>query len=233
MKWKIQRISTISHKQASLFICTKLTSRLCWCRSRPVGSVCCGCNGKIHTDYRNPVEKKGWHGHSEWERARGPEGPTSAWSGFYCFSGYITSRMILIYYAQVRCRWLPFTDNKGKNVANYFIEKGVTDQGEKWLNWLHSILGRFSTDFRKLKMLRKHLLSQFRVSKSHSSLGTMQAWFPMGEPVRGRGFCVPDLTPHWPFWVGAGVHSPCQAEWFRININYHVLSSGTNLLGSN
>ena len=23
-------------------------------------------------------------------------------------------------------------------------------QREKWLNWLHSILGRFSTDFRKL-----------------------------------------------------------------------------------
>ena len=23
-------------------------------------------------------------------------------------------------------------------------------KGEKWLNWLHSILGRFSTDFRKL-----------------------------------------------------------------------------------
>ena len=23
-------------------------------------------------------------------------------------------------------------------------------QGEKWLNWIHSILGRFSTDFRKL-----------------------------------------------------------------------------------
>ena len=31
---------------------------------------------------------------------------------------------------------------------------------EKWLNWLHSILGRFSTDFRKLKILSKHLLSQ-------------------------------------------------------------------------
>ena len=31
----------------------------------------------MHTDYRNPVEKKGWHGHSlrkrEGERARGPE----------------------------------------------------------------------------------------------------------------------------------------------------------------
>ena len=26
------------------------------------------------------------------------------------------------------------------------------------MNWLHSILGRFSTDFRKLKILSKHLL---------------------------------------------------------------------------
>ena len=38
------------------------------------------------------------------------------------------------------------------NAANYFKEKDVTAQGEKWLNWLHSILGRFSTDFRKLKI---------------------------------------------------------------------------------
>ena len=58
--------------------------------------------------------------------------------------------MVLIYYAQVQCRLLPFTDNKGKNVANYFKEKEVKDQGEKWLNCLHTILGRFSTDFRKL-----------------------------------------------------------------------------------
>ena len=52
--------------------------------------------------------------------------------------------------AQVCCRRLPFIDNKGKNVAKYFKGKDVADQGEKWLNWLHSILGRFSTDFRKL-----------------------------------------------------------------------------------
>ena len=120
--------------------------------------------------------------------------------------------MVLIYYAQVHCRWLPFTDNKGQNAANYFKEKDVTAQGGKWLNWSHSILGRFSTGFRKLKMLSKHLLPQFRVSfsksKSHSSLGTMQAWFPMGEPVRGRGSCVSDLAPHWVFWVGAGPHFP-------------------------
>ena len=59
--------------------------------------------------------------------------------------------------------YLLHTDNKGQNVADYFKEKDVTDQGEKWLNWLHSILGRFSTDFRKLKILSKHLLPQSRV----------------------------------------------------------------------
>ena len=38
--------------------------------------------------------------------------PTLAWTGFYCFSGHITLRMILIYYAQVRCRWLQKTKGR-------------------------------------------------------------------------------------------------------------------------
>ena len=132
---------------------------------------------------------------SNWERGqesqREPQRARSLpWQA--CFSGHITLRMILIYYAQVHCRWLHFTDNKGQNAANYFKQKDVTDQGGKWLNWLYSILGRFSTDFRKLKVLSKFLLPQpgwgsFSKSKSHSTLGTMQAWLPMGEPVRGRG----------------------------------------------
>ena len=71
--------------------------------------------------------------------------------------------MVLIYYAQVHHRWLPFTDNKGQNTANYFKEKDVTAGAGEWLNWLHSILGRFSSDFRKLKILSKHLLPQSRV----------------------------------------------------------------------
>ena len=92
------------------------------------------------------------------------EGP-DPWVGFYCFSGYITSRIVLIYYAQVRFRWLLFTDNKGEEVANYYKEKGYLQmQRKKWLNWLHSILGRFSADFRKLfQICSKHLLPQFRV----------------------------------------------------------------------
>ena len=46
--------------------------------------LCCGSNRQIHTHYRNPVEKKGWHGHSlserEGERARESprESPTPA-----------------------------------------------------------------------------------------------------------------------------------------------------------
>ena len=58
---------------------------------------------------------------------------------------------------------MPFTDNKGKDAPNYFKEKDVTAPGGKWLNWLYSILGRFSRNFRKLKILSKHLLPQFRV----------------------------------------------------------------------
>ena len=33
-------------------------------------------------------------------------------------------RMVLIYYAQVCCRWLPFTENKGEDVANYIKKEG-------------------------------------------------------------------------------------------------------------
>ena len=72
--------------------------------------------------------------------------------------------MVLIYYAQVCFGWLPFTENKGEDIATYIKEEGYLQmQREKWLNWLHSILGRLSTDFRKLKVVSKHLLPQSRV----------------------------------------------------------------------
>ena len=108
-----------------------------------IESVCCGCDEQIHTDYRSPVEKKGGCGHSLSER----EGPNP-----------FLDRLLLLFWVHyvedgphLLCTGsLPFTDNKRKNVANYFKEKDVADQGEKWLNWLHSILGRFSTDFRML-----------------------------------------------------------------------------------
>ena len=35
----------------------------------------------------------------------------------------------------------------------------------------------------------------FSKSKSHSSLGTMQAWFSTGEPIHGCGSCPPTSIP--------------------------------------
>ena len=49
---------------------------------------------------------------------------TLASTGFYCFSGHITLRMVLIYYAQVHFRWLLFTKNKGEDVTNYIKKEG-------------------------------------------------------------------------------------------------------------
>ena len=57
------------------------------------------------------MEEKGRRGHSVL---------TLALTGFYCFSGCITWRMVLIYYAQVQA----VTENKGEGVANYIKEEG-------------------------------------------------------------------------------------------------------------
>ena len=80
-----------------------------------------GWDRQIHTDYRNPVKERGWQGPLfQWNR--GPP-PPLAWTGFYCFSAHITLKMVLIYYAHVHFRWLPFTENKAQDVPNH-IKKG-------------------------------------------------------------------------------------------------------------
>ena len=48
----------------------------------------------------------------------------------------------------------------------------------------------------------------FSQSKSHRSLGTLQALLPMGEPVHGRESCPLDRS-HWPYAMGAGPHLTC------------------------
>ena len=76
--------------------------------------------------------------------------------------------------------------------------------GGKWLNWSHSILGWFSTDFRKLKILSQHLLPQSRVREF---LGKQ-----VSEQPRYRARLIPhrrtcpctwalptNLAPHWLF----------------------------------
>ena len=97
---------------------------------------------------------------------RGPLTP--AWTGFYCFSGHITLRAILIYYVRVHHRWLPFKEDKGQDTANYFKEKDVRAQGG---SCSHSILGWFT----------------------HWRLPIY--WLPIGEPIHGCGSCPPTSLP--------------------------------------
>ena len=51
--------------------------------------------------------------------------------------------MVLIYYAQVRFRWLPFIDNKGEEVANYYKEKDACNSRGKVVELVTLVLGRF------------------------------------------------------------------------------------------
>ena len=86
------------------------------------GLQCLRCCGRDETNSQGLQKSCG----GKWTArplSRG-ESLTLALTGFYCFSGHITLRMVLIYYAQVRFRWLPFTENKGEDVANYIKKEG-------------------------------------------------------------------------------------------------------------
>ena len=78
------------------------------------------------------MEEKERHSHSQGESASkylGVPQPLSqeknartlALTGFYCFSGHISLRMVLIYYAQVP---LVLIENKGEDVANHIKKEG-------------------------------------------------------------------------------------------------------------
>ena len=73
--------------------------------------------------YTGTTESCGGKG-AAWLFSQEESAPTLTLTGFYCFSGHITLRMVLIYYPQVSFRWLPFTDNKGEDVANYIKKEG-------------------------------------------------------------------------------------------------------------
>ena len=113
----------------------KLATKESWCGSWPEGPCIVAAIDNTHGLQKSCGEKGTAWPLCKCERARGPErdqeSPTPAWTGFYCFSGHITLRMVLIYYAQVHCRWLPFTDNQGQKAAKYFKEKDVTAQAGK------------------------------------------------------------------------------------------------------
>ena len=83
---------------------------------------------------------------------------TLALTGFYCFSGPLTSKMVLLYYAKVCFGWLSFSD-KGEGAAKYIKGEYLQCKGSSSQNRLCSISGRSSPDFGKIKIFSKHLLA--------------------------------------------------------------------------
>ena len=79
-------------------------------------------------------------------------------TAFYCFSRPLISKKVLLYYAKVCFGWLSFTDKERVSLSTSKVDicnvKGEVVEG------LGSIPGRSSPDFRKIKILSKHLLPQ-------------------------------------------------------------------------
>ena len=105
---------------------------------------CCGRNIQIHGDYRNPVEEKGWLGHSLKRRAPRPL-PGQAFIVFLGplhqrWSSFTTQRFVLGgYLLQTKERvWLNTSKEGICNVKGEVVETGCAP----YLEGLAQILGR-------------------------------------------------------------------------------------------
>ena len=132
-----------------------------WCGLHPVGSICCGSNKQIHTDYWILVEKKGWHSHSlkgrvPWPLSQGESTSTLALTGFYCLSNNVHQRRFsfIMLKSALGNYFLQITKERMLLITSYRLtrKKMFQSQGNDKRNWsgYTSVLGRISTDFRKL-----------------------------------------------------------------------------------
>ena len=123
--------------------------------------------------------------------------PTLALTGFYRFSRPLTSKKVLLYYAEVCFGWLSL-QTKERVSLNTSKEDICNVKGEM-VEILCSIPGRSSSNFRKIKILSKHLLPQGERVLARASLIAVKIQcrpdFPLGEPIHGRGSCPPTSLP--------------------------------------
>ena len=140
-----------------------------------------------------------------WPLSKLERGPlTPAWTGFYCFSRPLTSKMVLLYYAKVCYGWLSFAD-KGEGVAEYIKEGYLQCKRRNGRNRLCSIPGRSSSDFGKIKILSKHLLPQGEGVLARASLIAVKVQcrpdFPLENLFMGVG---PARQPRSPLAFPSG-----------------------------
>ena len=95
--------------------------RVLWRQKTNTQGLQKSCGGKGRRGH-SPSEREGLG--VPWPCSQEESALTLALTGFCCFSGHITLRMVLICYAQVHFRWLPFTENKGEDVANCTKKEG-------------------------------------------------------------------------------------------------------------
>ena len=171
-----------------------------------MGSVCCGCNKQIHTDYRSPVEKKGWHSHSLSERGPQPL-PGQAFIAFLgtLHQGWSSFTMQSFtlgdYLLQITKEKMLLITSKKKDVCKCKGKSGWTGY-TPYLGGLAQILGRYFKDMQwtfAASIQGERVLAK---SKPQSNIGTVHPWFPIGKPICGPGSCVP--TCSWlVFWIRA------------------------------
>ena len=153
----------------------------------------CGSSIQIHTDYRNPVEEQGWRGHSLKRRAPRP----LPWQAFIVFLGPLHQRRSS--FTMQRFVLGGYLLQTRERVSLNTSKENICNVNGEVVQTARSISGRSSPDFRKIKILSKHLLASqwrsFSKSKSHRSQDTMQAWFPIGEPIHWCGSCPPTSLP--------------------------------------
>ena len=83
-----------------------------------------------------------------WPLSQEDSALTLALTGFYCFSGHITLRMVLIYYVQIRFWRLQKTKERMLLITSK--RKDICKLKGKVVELVTLVLGGCSTDFRKL-----------------------------------------------------------------------------------
>ena len=156
----------------------------------------------------SPVEERGHHGHSL--KRRVPR--LLPWQAFIAFLGTLprgwssfTKHRFTLggYHLQITKERLLLIISKKKDICKCKGTGGWTGY-TPYLGGLAQILGSYFKNIQwtfAASIQGEEILAK---SKSQSDLGTMQAWFPMGKPIRGHGFSVLGLAFHWPFQVGTG-----------------------------
>ena len=138
---------------------------------------------------------------SKWERVRGLKRAQESWPP--------PGQAFIVFLGTLHGGWSSFTMHRF-TTGDYLLRttkdrtqlitskwrmlqlKGETAH-TPYLSGLAQILGRWRYSV-KICCLNSGWGS-FSKNESHSSQGTMQAWFPTGEPIHGRGSCLPTSLP--------------------------------------